>query len=130
CQAMRAPLQQQLRATRHTALASRRRTYRCPAPRGSFEAPEIRAPHPWIFLKLPRRAARDDLPPMNDRDAVGEREQEAHVVLDRDDRQLFLEASDQLGNAQCAIRAKAGGRLVETEDTRALRQCDRDLERP
>ncbi len=47
--------------------------------------PEVGALDPLVLLQLTRRAPGDHLAPVDDRDAVGKREQERHVVLDGDD---------------------------------------------
>src|SRR5215217_804379 len=77
-------------------------------------------PAPRDFASAPRPAAGDDLAPMHHRDAVGEPKQELHVVLDRDDREPPLQAPDEARETGDAVRAEAGGRLVEAQHARAL----------
>ena len=65
---------------------------------------------------------------MDDRDAVGQREQEFHVVLDCDERQGATQAADQLGQPRRGLPAEPRSRLVETQHTRIRRQRDADFE--
>ncbi len=74
---------------------------------------------------------RDDASIDQDRDAVGQREDRIHVVLDEDDREPSLEA----GRAGRRISAELGHphpghRLVEQQQARPARQDHRQFERP
>src|SRR4030095_7068067 len=72
-------------AKRRTAPGFRRNRYRTRPLRESCKSTEVGAFDPFILLQLMRRAAGDNLTPMDHRNAVGQREQEFHVVLDGDD---------------------------------------------
>jgi hypothetical protein len=63
-------------------------------------------------------------------DAVGERADHVHLVLDQQDGLVaaFLDGSDDGQHGRHLVDAHAGGRLVEHEDVGLERQQDRDLE--
>ena len=62
-------------------------------------------------------------------DAVGEMEDDAHVVLDQHDGQVavLVQPADELGDLVGLLVAHAGGRLVEQQQARLERERHRDL---
>ena len=89
--------------------------------------PEVGALHPGVLAQLGRRAFGDDLAPVDDRDAVGQAEQELHVVLDHDDGERALQLGDELGEARRALGAQAGGGLVQEQQPRLARRAPRAI---
>ena len=72
----------------------------------------------------------DDLAIDQHRNAVGQTEHHAHVVLDDQQRAALGQAADQRDRALGFGVAHAGGRLVQQDDTGAAGDGDADLQRP
>jgi hypothetical protein len=65
---------------------------------------------------------------VQDSHAIGQPKDHVHVVLDDEDRERAIQAGDELGDARGLDRRHTGGRLVEEENARALRERDREFE--
>jgi hypothetical protein len=76
-----------------------------------------------------RRVGRDHLAIDQHRDAVGQAEHHAHVVLDHQQRLAHRHFADQRDRALGLAVAHAGGRLVEQDHVGAAGDGDADLER-
>ena len=74
---------------------------------GAHADAQVRALHPRVVAQLGRRALGDHLAPVDDRDAIGEAEQEAHVVLDDDDRERGASARRSARRAAPCLRRRA-----------------------
>ncbi len=79
--------------------------------------PQIRRLHRLVGGNLLRRAFGEKFALVEHHDAVGEMEDDAHVVLDQHDRQLLVavQFTDQLGDVVGFLVAHAGGRLIEQQ---------------
>src|SRR6185437_16428375 len=89
------------------------------------DMPPARPRWPRSPLGYPRRAAAL----VEHRDAVGEMEDDAHVMLDQDDGEIAVavKAPHQLRHLVGLLVAHAGGRLVEQQQPRRQRQRHGDL---
>ena len=85
---------------------------------------------PDLRLQLGGRALGHDVPVVDDPDAVGERvgllevlrgQEDGDAVLAREPRHLAPERAS-------ALHVEPGGRLVEEEDRRPVRECEREIE--
>ena len=91
---------------------------------------EVGRDHGGIALDLLRRALGDLLAEVEHDDAVRDRHDQLHVVLDQQhtDVALGVDALDQLGQLALLDRVGAGGRLVQQQDAGVRAQRAGDLE--
>jgi hypothetical protein len=85
-----------------------------------------------LRLQLGRRALGDDLAMVDDPDTVGEHVRLLEVLRGQEDGDAFVarEASDLGPQGAPALRVEPGGRLVEEEDRRPVREREREIEAP
>src|SRR5437868_2454771 len=81
------------------------------------------------FSKLARRAERDDMAVIHDRDPVAETLCLLHVVSGENDRpSLFLELRDQVPELSARLRVEASSRLVEKKKLRVANERTRNCQ--
>src|SRR6188508_1013245 len=75
--------------------------------------PQVDGLHALVGGDLARRALGEDLAAHQHRDALGEAEHEAHVVLDEEHRHVLRQGRDGAQHRDAFRRRDAGGGLVE-----------------
>src|SRR6476660_5462487 len=83
---------------------------------------------PLVGAHLVVRSLREHLPRLEHGDAVGERSDDVHVVVDEDDGAAFGELLDEGDGAVDVLDAHARGRLVEEQQLGVECHGDRELE--
>src|SRR6478752_4020286 len=90
---------------------------------------EVCRDDPLVGAHLLVRSLREHLPRLEHGDAVGERSDDVHVVVDEDDGPAFGELLDEGDGAVDVLDAHARGRLVEEQQLGVECHGDRELER-
>ena len=83
---------------------------------------------PHVAAHVRRAAIRDHPALVQDCHAIGQPEDDVHVVLDDKDRERAIQTGDELGDPSGLKRRHARRRLVEQEHARPLRERDRELQ--
>jgi len=81
-----------------------------------------------VGLDFSRGPGGQDLPVVKDGDAIGDRENHFHVVLDHEDRKCPGQRGDQVDDSCGFARRHSGGWLVQQQQRGLARESNRDFE--